>query len=560
MSASTTPGYEAFSEELGFLLSSTPPPFIYIQSFEALRTTFTVVDALLHDLSRRPTGVDQPSIHCATVDAASCFTPRLFYEGVIHSLIDWIPEWEDGCSIWMPEESTTVRWNENLDTFVHGLVSAQAYLRLRLSQTNSEKRKGKEPDTEVGRNQNVRLVIVIERAEKLKEDHPELLVPLTRLAELARIDLCVIFISQVGWEDVRPPFGASPDPYFVDVPSLTKENISKLLVTNYPSYASPNDNLLETPYHPALASLYPHFITMLCDVCYPFTHNPDELQYIAAARWPGFVKPLIDEYKQALHERRQEDNEVDLDSELPQINVSEDLRIRLIRYFNASFTTALETLLPRQSNAADWASANVPPDNLFSMARPDTGYQQQQPSAQEALAATSSQAGMRSLPRMSKFLLIASFLASTNPAKSDLRMFGRGLDEKKHRRRGARSSGKTKSGVASKIPQRLLGPIAFPLDRILAILGALLEENDVETRLVAREFVVPGEYTDMEIGRVGVYAAITELTSLGLMHRTSPADRLDGPPMFKAAISYDDALALAKELDIALNDLLWDPV
>jgi origin recognition complex subunit 5 len=48
---------------------------------------------------------------------------------------------------------------------------------------------------------------------------------------------------------------------------------------------------------------------------------------------------------------------------------------------------------------------------------------------------------------MSQFILVAAFLASTNPAKSDLRTFGRGLDEKKRKRRGgARKKGVGKSG------------------------------------------------------------------------------------------------------------------
>jgi origin recognition complex subunit 5 len=43
---------------------------------------------------------------------------------------------------------------------------------------------------------------------------------------------------------------------------------------------------------------------------------------------------------------------------------------------------------------------------------------------------------------MSKFILIASFLASMNPARSDLRMFGRGLDEKKRKRRVMKTEGR----------------------------------------------------------------------------------------------------------------------
>ena len=119
---------------------------------------------------------------------------------------------------------------------------------------------------------------------------------------------------------------------------------------------------------------------------------------------------------------------------------------------------------------------------------------------------------------------------------------------------------------------------------MIAILGALLEENDIDNRLIPPQFTIPGEFTDMEINRIGVFSAvrilslsilsyiqktpfqlttftqIMELTSMSLLFRTSPMDRLDGPPMFKCAISYDTTLALAKQLVIPLNDLLWDPM
>ena len=48
----------------------------------------------------------------------------------------------------------------------------------------------------------------------------------------------------------------------------------------------------------------------------------------------------------------------------------------------------------------------------------------------------------------------------------------------------------------------------FPLDRMVAILGVLLEENDADTRPDAPEYRVPGEYTEMEISRMGVYAQV----------------------------------------------------
>jgi len=115
------------------------------------------------------------------------------------------------------------------------------------------------------------------------------------------------------------------------------------------------------------------------------------------------------------------------------------------------------------------------------------------------------------------------------------------------------------SDPAVQVPQRLLGPAPFPLDRLIAILGVLLEENDVDARRVPIQFTIPGEYTEMEISRVQVYAAVSIYHQNRLLHRTTPADRLDGPPIFKCGVSYDVALALARDVGVPLNDLMWDP-
>ena len=221
-----------------------------------------------------------------------------------------------------------------------------------------------------------------------------------------------------------------------------------MLVANFPSFSASSDDIFTDPYHPSLLPLYGHFVNMVCDVCYPFTHDPRELQYIAAARWVGFIKPIIDNYKQHLA-RRQEDGDVE-EMEVDEFEFeppSEDLRIRLIRFFNPSLTMAMEALLPRQTNATDWALANEPPDNLLSMTRAEVESEQQL--RQQELG--TKMKSLLSLPRMSKFILIASFLASMNAARSDLKMFGRGLDEKKRKRRTIRTGRKAKPGVAAKV-------------------------------------------------------------------------------------------------------------
>jgi origin recognition complex subunit 5 len=118
---------------------------------------------------------------------------------------------------------------------------------------------------------------------------------------------------------------------------------------------------------------------------------------------------------------------------------------------------------------------------------------------------------------------------------------------------------------------------------MISILGILLEEYDADDRPPAPEYAFPGEYTDMEIQRVSVFSSVRhdfsfssvsslilcsfplrafqvmELTSMRLLHRTTPTERLDGPPMFKCAVPYEAVLRVARNLRIPLNDLMWEP-
>ena len=74
-------------------------------------------------------------------------------------------------------------------------------------------------------------------------------------------------------------------------------------------------------------------------------------------------------------------------------------------------------------------------------------------------------------------------------------------------------------------------------------------------------YCADSSYTEAEISRVAVYAQVNHLASMHLLHRTSPdSNKLELSPSFKCGISYEVALKLAKDLDVALNDLLWDPV
>ncbi|KAG9310424.1 putative origin recognition complex, subunit 5-like protein [Chiua virens] len=550
------PGYASFIAHLTTLASTYLPPFIYVTDPNNPRVTASVIDAIFHDASSIP---DAPPTLYVHVNAVACFTPRIFYDTVLNSLAGWKPSWQDGCQLWSGDDAQ--RYNDSIDSFLHGLR------KLRLERTGDRSRgqgKGKGKAVARTNEQEPSMVIFIERAERLFEKLPELVVPLSRLAELSRIHVSVILLSSVSWEDIRPALGASPNPYYLDVEPLAKQDILQRLVSAFrsTSMSQSSSDATHTIYHPALQPLYEQYVETLYSAISIYTNDPLELQYIAAARWPGFVKPVVSQYDQLVQQAEEEG------SEAPALEPpTTEARLRLIKFFLPTFTAALDALYPRLDNAADWAAKN---DYTEGQSNGDG------PSKRAALAS-----GFEAdhLPRMSKFILIAAFLASTNPSKSDLRMFGRGPEERKKRRR--RSASSRKSGGAQtivKVSQRLLGPATFPLDRLLAILGALLEENDYETRPHDPRFELPGEYTDMEIGRIHVYAAvrsrfldmvvkpnvqltsqIAELTFMRALHRTSATDKLDGPPMFKCGISHEVALRLARDLDVPLNELMWDP-
>lgn len=186
--------YEQFSSELSTLLTTYPPPFIYIQDSEAFKSTCQVVNSILQDISGSSTSpsslfsshTDPNSfiIHSARIDAVSTFTSRLLFEAVINSLAGWDVNWEDGCSNWHlnPDEGGDSRWNENVDTFIHGLRAVHGHLSSQHG-ISLGKSKGKQKENSTA-TEDIRLVIVIERAERLKETNPELVVPLTRLAEM----------------------------------------------------------------------------------------------------------------------------------------------------------------------------------------------------------------------------------------------------------------------------------------------------------------------------------------------------------------------------------------
>lgn len=158
------PGYESLVAQMHTLLTTFPPEFIYIHDPVAPRQSATALGALLSSLAQEDVS---RHIRFAQINAVACYTPRLLYDTVINSLAEHQPNWTDACVNW---GSGAERWDENFDGFTHGLRAICAH---------AQKEDGESVSS-------TRIVVVIERAERLKEVMPELVVPLTRLRELVR--------------------------------------------------------------------------------------------------------------------------------------------------------------------------------------------------------------------------------------------------------------------------------------------------------------------------------------------------------------------------------------
>lgn len=167
---------------------------------------------------------------------------------------------------------------------------------------------------------------------------------------------------------------------------------------------------------------------MVYDVCSPFTVEPKELAYLVAARWPGFVSPLLEDWK------HQSAGELQ--------GPPEESRIRLIKLFMPSLSNAVENLYPRILSAKEWSNTNTPPNGMRLSRAP---AKLPQPPAAGPVYTDE----LPELPKISNFILLASFLASHNPAKTDARMFGRNTDDKKRKRKKGGSP--RKQGGSAKV-------------------------------------------------------------------------------------------------------------
>ncbi|XP_040591085.1 origin recognition complex subunit 5 isoform X2 [Mesocricetus auratus] len=296
--------------------------------------------------------------------------------------------------------------------------------------------------------------IVLDKAEYLRDMEANLLPGFLRLQELTDRNVTVIFLSEIIWEKFRPNTGCF-EPFVLYFPDYSIGNLQKILSHDHPPEYS--------------ADFYAAYINILLGVFYTVCRDLKELRHLAVLNFPKYCEPVV---KGEAGER--------------------DTR-KLWRNIEPHLKKAMQTVYLREISSSQWEK----------LQKDDTD-----PGQLKGLSAYTHV----ELPYYSKFILIAAYLASYNPARTDRRFF-------------------------LKTSNHLLGPKPFPLDRLLAILYSIVDSRVAPT--------------------ANIFSQITSLVTLQLLTLVGHDDQLDGPK-YKCTVSLDFIRAIARTVNFDIIKYLYD--
>ncbi|KAF1828739.1 origin recognition complex subunit Orc5 [Decorospora gaudefroyi] len=150
---------------------------------------------------------------------------------------------------------------------------------------------------------------------------------------------------------------------------------------------------------------------------------------------------------------------------------------------------------------------------------------------------------VHALPYYTTHILIAAYLASYNPSRTDVTYFMKHTDKRKNKRRAPSAAsfsvtGKRTGAKHRKISRHLLTPSPFTLDRLLAIFRALLEGT------------VP-QVADL-------YTQIATLSSMRLLVRAGIGsnDVLEAGTRWRVGFGWEFARALGRSVNLEVGEYL----
>ena len=325
-----------------------------------------------------------------------------------------------------------------------------------------------------------RAVLVLEGAERLREEG-SLLQVFTRLRELCGANVCAVLETRLEWGSLRPSQDIA-SPLRVHFQQYNREQLAGLVASLLAPEQAPDYGLV----------FRRGYATLVLSVFYTVTRSLGELVHIARLNYGAYCRPVVEgECQQS-------------ESKKLWFNIEADLKKCLS-------TVHLREVASRQLTQSLKDSETEPEVSLTS----------------GPVIAHPSRLSVE-LPFYSKFLLIAAFLASYNPAKSDKRFF-----QKHHGKQR-----KTSSSIRAKerMNSQLTGPKTFPLERLLAIFYNIVDEKVNPT--------------------ASIYCQLTSLTQLQLL--TAVGQDMMDQPKYKCNVSLDFIRTVAKPLQFDVYKYLYD--
>lgn len=311
------------------------------------------------------------------------------------------------------------------------------------------------------------IVIVFEKCEELRNMSAHLLPAFLRLGELTRTKTCVIFSSDICWEKFKP-IQSVYEPIRVYFSQYSQEEMKEILSTFRPnSYDE---------------SFYKTYLGLFLSLYFRFCRDLHELKYMAEKNFIEYVKPIESG------------------------NVEENDTPALWRNSLNVMKKNLEVIYIRMSTD-DFNR----PSNLS-----------------HEIESTSKLALSFELPYYAKFLLIAAYLASYNPAIEDKRLF-------------MKEGGPKKKRIKKKIQKHkamttMMGPKSFPLRRLIAIFCSIIDSKiDLNAILLTQ---------------------IPTMCQLGLLSSYGESNIDD--PKYKCCVSFEFVMIISKNVSFELRRYLHD--
>ncbi|KAM9824416.1 origin recognition complex subunit 5 [Neosynchiropus ocellatus] len=312
--------------------------------------------------------------------------------------------------------------------------------------------------------------IVMEKAELLRDTDANLLPALLRLQELVEDNVTVVLLSEIVWDKFRPNTSCF-EPLVIHFPDYSKGELLQILSRDrHPSHS---------------AEFYSSYINIVLGVFYSVCRDLRELRHLAALNFSKFCEPLTEG------------------------KVKETDTHKLWRNIEPHLKKAMQTVYLREVSSLQWEEM------------------QQQETEAGAVKGLSAHTHVE-LPYYSKFLLIAAYLASYNPARTDKRFFV------KHHGKVRKTKFLKKN---EKTSNHLLGPKPFPLDRMLAIFYSVVDSRVAPT--------------------ASIFSQISSLVTLQLLAQVGHDDQLDAPK-YKCAVSMEFIRAISRTVNFDIIKYLYD--